>query len=262
MRRIIIIGTALAMLVGAAAAYAAFNSYSGSKLSFSPNGAGTKAKPMALGMVENLKASAPAGDRAAPLTDIKVTIYGARTNGGDFPKCTDAMVTANTTKYDKACPKGSRIGSGPVHALLGPASSPSTTGSVQCNTFLHVYNGGPKTQVFFFTTNSPTDCANLVTGQTAPYDGHISYSGKNLVINVPLPPDVSTKVAGHTGLYGSLITEALTFPRSTKKAHGRTEGYMESVACKGHKRPYSIKFTATKYGGGTETRTVSGSAKC
>jgi hypothetical protein len=262
MRRIIIIGTALAMLVGAAAAYAAFNNYTGSKLSFSPNGAGTKAKPLPLGMVEKLKASAPAGDRAAPLTDIKVTIYGAQTNGGDFPKCTDAMITANQTLYDKACPKGSRIGSGPVHALLGPSSSPSSSGSVQCNTFLHVYNGGAKTQVFFFTTNSPTDCAGLVTGQTAPYDGHISYSGKNLVINVPLPPDVSTKVAGHTGLYGSLITEALTFPRSTKKGHGRTEGYMESVACKGHSRPYSIKFTATDYSGGSETQTVSGAAKC
>jgi hypothetical protein len=262
MRRIIIIGTAVAMLVGAAAAYAAFNNYSGSKLSFSPSGAGTKAKPQPIGMLENLKASAPAGDRAAPLTDIKLTIYGAQTNGGDFPKCTDAMIEANQTKFDKACPKGSQIGSGPVHALLGPASSPSSSGSVSCNTFLHVYNGSPKTQVFFFTTANATDCAGLVTGQTAPYDGHISHQGKNLVIDVPLPPDVSTKVAGHVGLYGSLITEVLTFPKSTKKAHGRTEGYMESVACSGHKRPYSIQFTATKYGGGTETQTVSGAAKC
>jgi hypothetical protein len=262
MRRIIIIGTALAMLVGAAVAYAAFNNYSGSKLSFSPSGAGTKAKPLPIGMVENLKANAPAGDRAAPLTDIKLTIYGAQTNGGDFPKCTDAMITANTTKYDKACPTGSEIGTGPVHALLGSGSSPATAGSVSCNTFLHVYNGSPKTQVFFFTTSNATDCAGLVTGSTAPYDGHISHQGKNLVIDVPLPADISTKVAGHPNFYGSLITEVLTFPKSTKKAHGRTEGYMESVACSGHKRPYSIKFTATKYGGGTETRTVSGAAKC
>jgi hypothetical protein len=262
MRRIIIIGTALAMLVGAAVAYAAFNNYSGSKLSFSPSGAGTKAKPLPIGMVENLKANAPAGDRAAPLTDIKLTIYGAQTNGGDFPKCTDAMITANTTKYDKACPTGSEIGTGPVHALLGSGSSPATAGSVSCNTFLHVYNGSPKTQVFFFTTSNATDCAGLVTGSTAPYDGHISHQGKNLVIDVPLPADISTKVAGHPNFYGSLITEVLTFPKSTKKAHGRTEGYMESVACSGHKRPYSIKFTATKYGGGTETQTVSGAAKC
>jgi hypothetical protein len=262
LRRIIIIGTAVAVLVGAAAAYAAFNNYSGSKLSLSPHGAGTAAKPVAMGMVETLKANAPAGDRAAPLTDIKLTIYGARINGGAFPKCTDAMIEADTTKYDKACPAGSRIGTGPVHALLGPASSPSTTGAVTCDTVLHVYNGGPKTQVFFFTTSNATMCHGLTTGSTAPYDATISQQGKNLVIDVPLPPDISTKVANQNGLYGSLITETLTFPKGTKKVHGKTVGYMESVACKGHARPYSIAFTATDYSGGSETQTVKGSAAC
>lgn len=262
MRRIIIIGTALAVLVGATAAYAAFNSYSGSKLAFS-KGSGTAAKHVPISMLETLKANAPSGDRAAPLTDIKVTIYGATTNGGSFPTCTDSKIEANKTQFDKACPNGSRIGAGPVHALLGPSTSPASAGSVSCNTVLHIYNGGPKTQVFFFTTQSASSCGGLTTGQTAPYDGHISHSGKNLVINVPLPPDISTKVANQPGLYGSLITEVLNFTKSTKKVHGKTVGYMESVGCKAGKRPYSIQFTATDYnGGGSETQTVKGIAGC
>jgi hypothetical protein len=261
LKRIIIIGTALAVLVGATAAYAAFNTYGGSGLTFSPHGAGSKSKPVSLGMVETLKVNAPAGDRAAPLTDVKLTIYGANINGGKFPKCTDSMIEANPAKYDAACPAGSRIGSGPVHSLLGPSTNPAASSppAVVCDTTLHVYNGGPATQVFFFVTPNPATCGGLRTGATAPYDNHISHQGKNLIIDTPLPPDISNKVANQPGLYGSLITEFLTFPKATRNGHG----YMESVACKGHKRPWSITYTSQDYnGGGSETQTVKGNAPC
>ena len=129
-----------------------------------------------------------------------------------------------------------------------------------------MFNGGQGTQVFFFTTApdaaSQYTCAGLPTGATAPYDGHISQQGKNWVLNVPLPPDISNKVANQPGLYGSLITETLFPVSETKKIHGKTVGYMQSIACKGHKRPFSIKFTAQDYSGGSETQTVSGNASC
>lgn len=132
-----------------------------------------------------------------------------------------------------------------------------------CNTVLHVYNGGPKTQVFFFTEPNPANCGGLRTGATAPYDGTISQHGKNLVVNVPLPPDVSNKVANQPGLYGSLINEVLTYPKAVHKGIG----YMESVACKGKERPYSITYTAQDYAAAgatptTETSTVTGKAPC
>jgi hypothetical protein len=259
LRRLVIIGTVLTALVGASAAYAAFfNNYKGSKIALAPKVAGSSSHPISIGETEVLKANAPSGDRAAPLTDIKTTIYGVKTNGGKVPVCTDKMIEqAGAAKgYDKACPKGSMIGTGPVHALLGSGADPSETtgGSVQCNTVLHIYNGGPRTQVFFFTTQNATDCGGLTTGQTAPYDGHISYKGKNWVDNVPLPPDISTQVAGQSNLYGSLITETLIFTKSK---------YMQSVACgKGGKRQYSIQFTNQNYGGGSVTQTVKGTDKC
>ena len=256
MRRLIITGTALAVLVGASAAYAVsyFNNYSGTKLVFAPKVAGSSSKPAGIGETEILKAGAPTGDRAAPLTDIKTTVYGMRANGAKLPKCTDAMIEANKTLYDKACPKGSLIAQGPVHSLLGPSSDPSASKGTACNPYLHVYNGGKSTQVFFFTTDATHQCAGLRTGATAPYDGHISYKGKNMVVNVPLPPDISNKVANQVGLYGSLITETLIWPKSTH--------YASSVACSNGKRPYSVQYTAQDYNGGSETQTVKGSDKC
>jgi hypothetical protein len=154
--------------------------------------------------------------------------------------------------------------------LLGSSTDPKASGTA-CNPYLRVFNGGKSTQAFFFTTTPDApgpqyNCANLPTGATPPYDGHISYEGKYWVLNVPLPPSVSTDVA-NIGLYGSLIKEVLTPISQTTKVGGKTRGYMESIACMGHKRPYSIAFTAKNYSppggnGQLETQTVSGSAAC
>ena len=88
MRRIIIIGTALAALVFAAAAYAFVNSYAGTAMKFSPNKTGSKKKPAALGWTQTLAAANnTSGDRAAPLIDIKTLMYGIKVDQKDFAKC-------------------------------------------------------------------------------------------------------------------------------------------------------------------------------
>jgi hypothetical protein len=264
----LIVGTALAVLVGAGAASAAFNNYSGSGVSFSPRGAGSPAHPKPVNMTETLLAGAAAStDRAAPLTSIRLKVYGVRTNGNLFPTCTDGQIEANKVKYERACPSQSRVAQGGVHSLLGPASNPSQAAAVSvCNPYLRVFNGGRSSQVFFFTTapDAPGHtCGGLTTGSTAPYDGHISYQGKWWVLNISLPADISNKVANQPGLYGSLIREVLNPVSETKRVHGQTRGYMESVGCQGHKRPYSITFTASTYGSGApETQTISGSTSC
>jgi hypothetical protein len=252
LRRLVIIGTAFAVLGAAAAAYAAanYNNYTGSNLKISKGKGG-------LSLVQTLKANAGAGNRAAPLQDIKYKIYGVKLDAGKLPVCTDAKIESNKANPDGGCSPNSLIGDGPTTSLLGSGSDPTAAGT-SCKPFLHTFNGGPKTQVLFFYTKSATDCGGLTTGATAPYDAHISYAGGYAIIDVPQPPDISTNVAGLPNYYGSLISATYTF--------GKTVGgkaYMKSVACKGGKRPWSITFKDQKYnGGGSETQTVKGSAAC
>jgi hypothetical protein len=255
LRRIVIIGTALAVLVGAGAAYASFNSYSGSALTFSSHGAGSPAHPESVGMTERLVANAPSGERAAPLTNIKLTIYGVKLDAGKLPVCSDALIANNKTNPNGGCPAGSVIGTGLVHSELGPGTSSSSSAGTACNPSLHVFNGGPSRQVFYFSTEHATDCGGLTTGSTAPWDGHISYSGGNAVINIPLPPAISTEAANHPGLYASLITQTVSF---AKAVDGKP--YMVSVGSKHGTRPWSITFTAHNYDGSSETQTISGAA--
>ena len=160
MKRIVVIGTALAVLVGATAAYAAYNNYAGTTTTIS-KGVGSKKKPVRLSMVQTLKAGAPTGERAAPLTSIKTTLYGVKLDAGKLPVCTDAKILQNKASPTGACPKGSLIG------------------------------------------------------------------------------------------------EVLSYP---KTVNGKA--YMVGVGCKNHKRPWTATFTAHKYGGGSETQTVSGATHC
>jgi hypothetical protein len=251
LKRIVVVGTALAVLVGAGVASAAYNTYGATSLTIS-KGVGSAKKPVALRMVEKLVATAPMGERAAPLTNIKLTIHGVKLDAGKLQTCSDAKILQNKISPTGACPKGSLIGTGGVQARLGSGSNNTVPGT-PCNPYLNVFNGGPKTQVFYFWTKSANNCGGLATGSTAPYDGHISYKGGNAVINVPLPPDISTKVAGQPNLYSSLIAQTVNYAK---------QGYMVGVGCQKGKRAWSVAFTAHDYNGSNETQTVSGKAAC
>jgi hypothetical protein len=257
------VGAALAVLVCATAAYAAFDNWSGSSVSFT-RGVGTKKAPVAVGHTEHWRATAPPGDRPAPLVDVKATYYGVVADGKDFPKCTDAKIEANATngKYDAACPKGSMVAHGSTQALLGPGDDPSAPGT-PCNPGLNVYNGGQGRLVFFLTATSPTQCGGLRTGATKPYDGTYKRVGNNLVVDVPEPPDISSMVAGIPNFYGSTVKEDLAWFKTSKVVKGHRVAPLASFACKAGKRPWSVQFTTQDYnGGGTETQTVKGSDKC
>lgn len=259
MRRFIIIGTALAVLAGAAVGYAAttLNKYS-AKVSVSPSKPGTKAKPVTVGVSENLSAAnATAGKVAAPLVELKTSIYGLISNANKFPTCSSSKILT-PPKYDGNCPKAAEVATGSVNAFIGGPSLAPPPASFSCKPGLDVWNAGGGKLLFFFTAHVP-QCGPLVTGQTAPYPGTVKESGKYLVIDVPLPPDVSTQVANHTGLYGSLVNEKIAFKKTTYKGHP----LLASIGCKGNKRPFKVAYTAVQSASSPRvTQTVSGSGKC
>ncbi len=253
MRRIVVIGTALTVLLAAATAYAAtsgLNTYS-AKIGFSPNKAGSGKAPSAIAFTESYKATGTGGDRTAPLTDIKTKIYGLKVNTKGKPTCSQAKIA--NAHSDAVCPKGALIATGSITAILGPISSPSasTPGTIPCNPQLHAWNGGPGKIVFFFVVQAPAHtCGPIQTGGVPPFTGSVKTVGKNLVQDTPVPGYVSFPL---TGVEGSLTGETLHFAKA----------YNSSVACKKGKRPYSVSFSAESApGSAPETQTVTGTSKC
>jgi hypothetical protein len=251
LKRTITIATAIALLVGAAAALAATANLYTTSFAFSKGAGSAKSpKPISYSLTytavnsDNTKA-------AAVLKEIDTKIYGLTVAKKGFPTCSAKQIETKP-KFNGNCPKGSEIASGRVNSLLGDPSLTKVS-RIACNPYLAIYNGGNNTQWYFFYTKTANDCAGLTTGSTAPYEGFVSRQGKYLVTKVPLPPDISTQVAGKHNFYGSLIKESLTYPKIVVKGKALTN----SVGCLKGKRPYSVTFTSTD-----GTKTVSGSAKC
>ena len=268
MRRTIIIGTAIAVLVGASAAFAAsgFNAYTAT-FSITSKKAGTAKSPVPVGFTQVYTARGLNGDRAAPLTDLKTTIYGLKANGKYFPTC--SRNTIGNAKTDSVsatgCNPKAEVATGTVNSLLGGKIDPKGPGG-PCNPGLDVWNAGGNKVVFFFTAKTALQCGSLKTGDTNPFYGYVSYQGKNMVLDVPQPADISTKVASHPGVWSSLKLEKLTWKKLTTTVKGKKVGYLESIGCKSGKRPWKQSFSAVNYpgalGGATQTTAVTGSPKC
>jgi hypothetical protein len=258
-RRTIIGGAVVSVLVAAGAALAApFNTYT-ADIKYS-RGIGTKTSPVPVGYSQTLGAAGTGGNRAAPLIHLKTITYGLRSNGRFFPTCSVARI--NAVKNDRSCPKRALVAQGPVTALLGPANQPTSPGT-PCNPYLHVWNGGQGNVTFFFTIIAPKHtCGGLHTGSSAAWSATLRNVGKNLVLDDPLPPDISTKAGGITGVYSSLIRYTVVAKKLTTRVKGRTVGYLESVGCKAGKRPWTQSFTAHDFSGATETQVLTGSSMC
>jgi hypothetical protein len=261
LRRLVVIATALAVLVGAVTAYAAttgLNTYTAS-LKFSPNKAGTKAAPAAIGFTETYVANGTNGNRTAPLTDIKTVLYGGTSNAKGFPTCSESKIA--NAKSDAGCPKGALIATGSITALLGPENIQSSAApTVPCSPLLHVWNAGQGKVVFFFVVTGSHTCGPITTGSVSPFAGTVKTVGKNLVLNTPIPNGVSFPI---TGVEGSLTGETLHYLKLTKTVNGKTVAYQASTGCKGGKRPYSVTFTAEpSEGAAPVSQTVTGTQKC
>jgi hypothetical protein len=263
MRRSIIIGTALAVLALAGSAFAAtaLNTYTATH-PVSPNKAGSSKSPVAVSVGDIYTAhNATPGKRTAPLTDIKVQIYGLMSNGKYFPTC--SLKKIGNAKSDAVCPKGALVASGTVFALIGPVNNPSAALGAPCSLLLDAWNEGQGKVVFSFRTNATHVCLNgaIHTGSIGPFEAKSRVQGKAYTLDTPIPAYVSFPLKG---LEGSIMTENLKWAKKTTKVKGKTVAYLASVACLNGKRPYSTSFTAetAQSGGIKQTTTLSSSTKC
>jgi hypothetical protein len=254
LKRIVLVATAAAMLIAATVAFAAtpINTYKAT-LGFSQSSSGTPKKPVKTGFTQKFVVTpGTSGNRAGVLLNIKTTVYGLKVDVKGLPTCTIAKITAAGT--DAGCPKGALLAKGSINSILG-SSSDFTAGAAvgPCNPVLDAWNAGQGKIAFFFVpaVSGARSCLGgaIKVGQVPPYPATYKQSGKNLVVNVPVPATVDYP---SQGLVGSLESETLKW-----SSPGLT-----SVACKGNKRPYSNAFTATLPGLPTQVTTVTGSAPC
>jgi hypothetical protein len=259
-KSLVIAVTTAIMLIAAASAFAAINTYT-AKDTVTPTKAGTAKKPVSVGYSEVLSATGTNGNRTAELNDIKTTIYGLKVNTKGLPTC--SVVSIAAAKSDTQCPKGAMVATGAITAVIGSSTNftPTDPTAAACDPNLHVWNAGGGNLAFFFVEGPGHLCAGtaIKTGAIPPYPATRKQVGKNLVVNVPIP----TYVTKPLGLAGSLETEHLKWLNLSTKVNGKKVGVLQSIGCQKGKRPFSVSFNATlPTTNTTETKTVSGKQAC
>src|SRR5947209_3689287 len=208
MRRRLIIGMALTagMLAVTAQAAGPLNTYRAA-LKFSPNPAGSARHVRSLVATADLAAAGTSGNRSAPISDIKATIYGLVSYGQFFPTC--SLTRIANAKNDNVCPPGAMVATGSVTADVGPTDDQTqgASGQLPCDPLLHVWNAGLGKLVFFLVTTASHQCANgaIQTGSVPPFPGTgmlagstgtTNSLGKWLVLDVPIPRYVDFPLSG------------------------------------------------------------------
>jgi hypothetical protein len=151
---IVIVLPAAALLIAAAVALGAVTTTL--EVVPKPNKASTKKKVRPITLAINITTSDPAATQPPPLKQVVIRFnQGGKFNGKLFPKCKFSELQS---KGPKACPKGSKVGSGTAVASAKPIID-------QVNARVTIYNGAPKNGVPTVLLYNVPDISSPITVQ-------------------------------------------------------------------------------------------------
>ena len=218
------------VLVIAAVAFAQVqNTYTVSG-SVSPTKAGTKKKPVPVALKFDYQVGEQSGQRPAVEIAYSIQFDGLQQNGGLFPKCTAAQITAANS--DSPCSSSAKVGSGNVENIAGPSSNPADK-SQTCHLDLTEYNGGKGLLTLYLSGGPPTCPLSISQAIQA----RVIKNAKGIAIKFSVPPSLAHPIAGFDN---SVVQTTTSLTKKKAKGHG----YLESVGgCKSGKRAISVTFT-------------------
>jgi hypothetical protein len=239
MRKLLLGSVIAVVLAGAAVALAAVSRHDKWTLSaaVSPSAAGTAAKPIPVAASFTMSETADPGLRPSTASGIDWKWTGVYENGGAFPKCSQAAVIAQ--KSNSVCPRTSIVATLILVAKLGPEgdSAPNDTlaASATCTKSTDIYNAGAG-KAFWWVYGPGSACAGVGYLPPIPMTWTKTSSGSEAVF--PIPANISHPLPGIEGGFVSLTN--VKFKKLTKRVHGKTVGYLQSICKKGSKRTFSL----------------------
>jgi hypothetical protein len=197
----------------------------------SPTKAGSKSKPVPIGLKFNYQVGEASGLRPSVITGYSILFSGIVSHGEDFDKCTAAQI--NAAGSDASCKKGAKVGGGNVENIAGATANPSDK-SQTCHLDLTLYNGG-KGALAIYLAGGPPTCP-LSISQAIPAKFVKKSSGTALEFTVP--PTLGHPIANFDNAVVQVASSV------TKKVAKDGDGFFQSEGgCKGGKRTVSVTFT-------------------
>jgi hypothetical protein len=193
---------------------------------------GTVAKPKAAGLNFTFSLSDAAGNVPAVVKTYEIKIEGGRVNPSLIPGCKASAMDA--AESDAKCPKGSKIGTGKLKALIGKTGLPAAEAQ-SCTLPFGIYNSGGGKAALWIEAKPPACLVSIAQAVPATWTKKGTTAG--LKFTVP------GNLRHQAGLDLPVVQASATIKKITKKKNGRTVGFMESTGCKDGKRDVSVTFT-------------------
>lgn len=242
MRRIALIATAVAMVLGLVAVAHAANTYTVTQARVTPTNSGTATNPKPVRVEFGYSVGDTAGNRPSVTTDYTIGFGpGIVSRRSLFLKCPLRLASSNS------CPANTKVGSGIVDNLAGSAADPSQ--KIPCRLSLTVYNGDgalyPPAQndgrrirghVYLGLKQVPGMCPlqvdAVIAAQFVAFGG-----GTALQFHVPRVP-FQQPVQGIDNSVVSVTSSVF----KTRRVSGRTRGFFESTRCANRRRTTTVVF--------------------
>jgi hypothetical protein len=195
---------------------------------------GSKAKPKPGGLSFKFDVSDPSGNQTPPVQTYAIMYEGGRLNTNLIPGCGAGKINAIPTPTTDICPKGSKIGSGSLRALIGSAGQPASTAS-PCAASLELFNAGKGHATLFVSSELATCPVALRQAIDMQYVTKGDMAGLKFTVPEMLRHQVGLDI---TVVHADAKLSTIVVKKGKKKV-----GYIESTGCKDASRDLVVTFT-------------------
>jgi len=246
MRKMVAALTAVLMLCLAAFAYAQQQNTYEVTGSLTPSKAGSKKKPVTVGVKFGYTVGEASGNRPSPVKTYSIRFAGLRANTGAFPTCSESTLEAEGVA---GCPAASIVGSGFIENATGIKENPSDR-SIPCNAALNVVNGGGG-KGFIYVAGDPQQSdprKKCSIALAAPIPARFVNTAKEGRLEFDVPATLLHPLP-------TLDNAVVKVTSTIKKVSRKGKGFFESTGgCVGGKRNISVVFTSEN--GATATQST------
>jgi hypothetical protein len=195
---------------------------------------GSKAKPKPGGLSFKFDVSDPSGNQTPPVKTYAIMYEGGRLNTTAIPGCTADKINAIATPTTDVCPKGSKIGTGKLTALIGSTGQPAASSS-PCQASLELFNGGKGHATLFVSSELSTCPVALRQAIDMQYVTKGDMAGLKFTVPEMLRHQVQLDIT---------VTHAeAKLNKIVVKKGKKSIGYIESTGCKDATRDLVVTFT-------------------
>jgi hypothetical protein len=193
---------------------------------------GTVAKPKPADLSFKFSLADAGGNVPQVVKTYTIKVEGGKVNSSLIPGCKGSAMDAAQT--DDKCPKGSKVGTGKLTALIGKTGT-SKDGATVCNLPFVLYNSGGGKAALWIEAKPPA--CPVPISQSVPAKWTKSGTTAGLTFTVP------DLLRHQVGLDLPVVAASAHIGKIIKKKDGRPVGFLESTGCRDGRRDFSVTFT-------------------